>query len=270
MTDLPEINEEEEVVANPYNMQKDWHQEDDQKFESADGVYYEKKPKKATRKAPSEEEATDYKKRYDDLKKHYDSKVSEFKQKEQELQAEARMTQQVEQAVRHEDTIEAQEEVQDEYVETPYTEEASNRLSALDEREAKIARKEAEITLSSAHPDFADIRQSDEFHDWAKSQPEVIQDWIYNNPDNVTLAVKAIDLYKLEANIVNTSSLSKKVQSQPASSSAADMVSTKTKTVNANEPKVWTQREIAALSMNDYDKHEKEIDSAIIEGRVVA
>ena len=48
------------------------------------------------------------------------------------------------------------------------------------------------------------------------------------------------------------------------------MVSTKTKTVNANEPKVWTQREIAALSMNDYDKHEKEIDSAIIEGRVVA
>ena len=268
MTDLQEIEEE---VANPYNMRKEWHDEDDQLFESADGVYYEKKAKKATRKAPSEEEsATDYKKRYDDLKKHYDTKINEFKQKEQELQAEARMTQQVEQAVRHEDTVEAQEEVQDEYVEAAPAVESDDRLSALDEREARIARKEAEMTLSSAHPDFSEIRQSDEFHEWAKSQPEAIQDWVYNNPNNVDLAVKAIDLYKLESGLNAQNSSSKKVQSQPVSPSAADMVSTKTKAVNANEPKVWTQREIAALSMDDYDKYEKEIDSAIIEGRVVA
>ena len=48
------------------------------------------------------------------------------------------------------------------------------------------------------------------------------------------------------------------------------MVSTKTTAVDAKEAKVWSQREIAALSMADYDKYEKEIDSAIIEGRVVA
>ena len=196
MTDLQEIEEE---AANPYNMRKDWHDEDDKPFESADGVYYEKKAKKATRKAPSEEEsATDYKKRYDDLKKHYDTKISEFKQKEQELQAEARMTQHVEQAVRHEEQV---EEVQDEYVETAPAVESDDRLSALDEREARIARKEAEMTLSSAHPDFSEIRQSDEFHEWAKSQPEAIQDWVYNNPNNVDLAVKAIDLYKLESDL---------------------------------------------------------------------
>ncbi len=267
MTDLQEIEEE---VANPYNMRKDWHDEDDKPFESADGVYYEKKAKKATRKAPSEEEsATDYKKRYDDLKKHYDTKISEFKQKEQELQAEARMTQHVEQAVRHEDNS---EEVQaQEYAEQPAPAvENDTRLSALDEREARIARKEAELTLSSAHPDFADIRQSDEFHSWAKAQPEAIQDWVYNNPNNVSLAVKAIDLYKLESGLSSQPSSGKKVQSQSMSPSAADMVSTKTKTVNANEPKVWTQREITALSMVEYDKYEKEIDAAIIEGRVVA
>tara|TARA_R110001632_G_scaffold10908_2_gene39833 strand:- start:88 stop:894 length:807 start_codon:yes stop_codon:yes gene_type:complete len=268
MTDLHETNEvEEEEVANPYNMRKEWHDDSDQPFESADGMFFEKPTKKATRKAPSNEEATDYKKRYDDLKKHYDTKVSEFKQKEQELQAEARMTQQVEQAVRHEDAV---EEVQDEYVETEPAVETDTRLSALEERESRLARKEAELTLSSAHPDFADIRQSDEFHTWAKSQPEVIQEWVYNNPDDVSLAVKAIDLYKMEAGMGNQPSSGKKAQSQPVSPSAADMVSTKTKTVNANEPKVWTQREIAALSMDDYDKYEKEIDSAIIEGRVVA
>jgi len=266
MTNLQEIEEEE--TANPYNMNKDWHGDEDQPFESADSVYYEKKAKKATRKAPSEEEsATDYKKRYDDLKKHYDTKINEFKQKEQELQAEARMTQHVEQAVRHEDNS---EEVQNEYVEAAPVEQPDTRLSSLDEREARITRKEAELTLSSAHPDFATIRQSDDFHSWAKAQPDVIQDWVYKNPDNVSLAIKAIDLYKLESGLSSQPSSGKKVQSQSKSTSAADMVSTKTKTVNANEPRVWTQREIAKLSMDEYDKFEKEIDAAIIEGRVVA
>ena len=263
MTDLQEIEEE---VANPYNMNKDYGVTPDAPFESADGVYYAK-PKKATRKsAPSEEEAaTDYKKRYDDLKKHYDSKISEFKQKEQELQAETRMTQHVEQAVRHEDNTEA---VQAEYVEPQAEALEPARTSTLDEREASIARREAEQTLQSAHPDFADIRQSKEFHGWAKAQPEAIQDWVYNNPDNVTLAVKAIDLYKMETGSGSKTS-SKSGRSQTSTASAADMVSTRTQTVNANEPKIWSQREIAALSMDEYDKHEKDIDAAIIEGRVV-
>ena len=265
MTEVTETLEEE--VANPYNMRKDWQQDDDQPFESADGVYYDKKAKKATRKAPSEEEsATDYKKRYDDLKKHYDTKISEFKQKEQELQAESRMTQHVEQAVRHEETVEAQNE----YVEPQAEELAPAQTPSLDEREAAIARKEAEQTLQSAHPDFAEIRQSDEFHGWAKAQPDVIQDWVYNNPNNVSLAVKAIDLYKMESGLSSKSSTGNSGRSQTSTASAADMVSTKTKTVNANEPKVWSQREIAALSMVEYDKYEKDIDAAIIEGRVVA
>ena len=264
MNDLPE-NYEEEEVANPYNMKKDYTVEDEP-FESAEGIYYEK-PKKATRKsAPSDENSTDYKKRYDDLKKHYDTKIAEFKQKEQELQAEARMTQQVEQAVRHEDAIEAEAQV--EYTEQEPAVEPE-RLTALDEREARIARREAEQTLAEKHPDFGQIRESEQFHAWAKAQPDVIQDWVYNNPNNVELAIKAIDLYKLE-NGLNSSQV-KSSNSQPASNnSAADMVSTKTKAVDAKEPKVWTQREIAALSMAEYDKYEKEIDAAVMEGRVVA
>ena len=117
---------------------------------------------------------------------------------------------------------------------------------------------------------FSEIRQSDQFHTWAKSQPEAIQEWVYNNPDNVELAVKAIDLYKLENDIpMVTQSTSEKSQTS-AKASAADMVSTKTTSVDAKQPKVWSQREIAALSMAEYDKYEKEIDAAIMEGRVVA
>lgn len=264
MSEVQEVQQEE--TANPYNMRKDYGGEQDAPFQSADGVYHP--PSQATSKAAPDEENANYKKRYDDLKKHYDTKINEFKQKEQELQAEARMTQQVEQAVRHEDAVEA-EQVQDEYVETAPAVETDDRLSALEEREAKIARKEAEQTLYSAHPDFADIRKSDEFHSWAKSQPEAIQDWVYNNPNNVDLAVKAIDLYKLESGIQVSQGTSQQSQTS-TKASAADMVSTKTTAVDAKEAKVWSQREIAALSMADYDKYEKEIDSAIMEGRVVA
>ena len=56
---------------------------------------------------------------------------------------------------------------------------------------------------------------------------------------------------------------------QKSNRNAADMVSTKTTSVDTKQPKIWTRREIAALSMNDYDRYEKEIDQAVMEGRVV-
>jgi hypothetical protein len=141
-----------------------------------------------------------------------------------------------------------------------------SKLSVIEEREAAIARREAESALYAKHPDFEDIRGDDKFHSWAQEQPEAIQGWIYENPDNVTLAIKAIDLYKMESGISTKKAKTRK--SQPKSS-AADFVSTKTTAVDAKEPKIWTQREITALSMNQFDKYEAEIDQAIMEGRVI-
>jgi hypothetical protein len=126
-------------------------------------------------------------------------------------------------------------------------------------------KKEAEADLISRHPDFEDIRGSDSFHKWADDQPEQIQDWIYKNPDNAMLASKAIDLFKLETG------LSTQTKSQPRKpqGSAADMVSTKTTTVDAQQPRIWTEREIAAMSLDTFDKYEAEINLAVTEGRVV-
>lgn len=261
MTEVQETQETvEEEVANPYNMNKDYDIEDEQVFESADGVYYDKPKKKATRKStPSDD---NYKKRYDDLKKHYDNKINEFKQKEKELQAQSRMQQRVEQTVRHEERQEAASQP------ARKTEVTRTPTPTIAQREAKVARREAEMSLQKAHPDFAEIRESTEFHTWAKSQPKAIQDWVYNNPNDVGLAVKAIDIYKSETG--KTSSRTTGGSQSRPSGSAADMVSTKTKTVDAGEPKIWSQREIAALSMDQYDKYEEEIDLAVSEGRVVA
>ena len=47
------------------------------------------------------------------------------------------------------------------------------------------------------------------------------------------------------------------------------MVSTKTTTIDAKQPKIWTEGEIAAMSLDKFDKYENEIREAISEGRVV-
>ena len=272
----------EEETPNPYNAKKSWHTPDRPNMGSADGLFYEPPQQATLEEAPEEEEVqpkqkTNYKKRYDDLKRHYDQKLSEFKQREQELEAVAREAQPVYEPPRSEEELEAfKQEYPDLYstVESVAHMQSQRQvadleaqLTAIRQRESEVMRREAETSLKERHPDFEDLRGSDEFHEWAKEQPEQIQSWIYDNPDNVTLASKAIDLYKLENGITQTKSQpkSKKVQG-----SAADMVSTKTTSVEASsQPKIWTEREIAAMSLDQFDRYEDEIKLAMEEGRVI-
>ena len=276
MSEVTQVQEEE---SNPYNMNKSWHTQDDKKVETADQLFFEK-PKKATQNTAPEEEGeeektpkkrTNYKKRYDDLKRHYDEKLSEFKQREQELLAPARPQYQAPKT--QEDIEKFKEDYPDLYdtVETVAHLRSSEQvgqleaqLSAIRERETRIIQREAEADLIAKHPDFPELRDSEEFHAWAETQPEQIQQWIYKNPDNAQLASKAIDLFKLE----NGYKAQTKSQSKPKGS-AADMVSTKTTTIDAKQPKIWTEGEIAAMSLDKFDKYENEIREAISEGRVV-
>lgn len=268
----------EEPKANPYNMNKEWHDQEDKPFVSADTLFFEQ-PKEAT---PSKKEATpqkesasdtNYKKRYDDLKKHYDNKVSQFKQREQELLAEAKAAapgykapksiEELEEfRKKHPDLYETVESVAHMQSEQQISD-IRQELVTIKQREADIARKEAETALRERHPDFEDIRGDESFHAWAKSQPQEIQNWIYKNSNDASLASRAIDLYKIENGI--SQSIKKSPKSQ---GSAADMVSTKTKTIDTKQPKIWTEREIARMSVDQFDKYEKEINLAISEGRV--
>jgi hypothetical protein len=271
----------EEQEANPYNMKKDWHKGETRQIEGADGLFFQPETPKATSseeaEAPEKKESKDvnYKKRYDDLKKHYDTKVSEFKQREQELLAEAKVNAPQYQAPKTVEEIEAFRKKNPDLYETVETvahfqneqqlADIRQELVSLKQREADIAKKEAEVELRQRHPDFEDIRGDEKFHEWAKAQPDQIQDWIYNNPNNAGLASKAIDLYKLENNITAQPTKRKSV----SQGSAADMVSTKTKSIDTKQPKIWTEREIAKMSVADFDKYQDEINQAISEGRVV-
>ena len=281
--------EVQEENANPYNMNKSWHTEDEIGFQDANGVFFEKPKakKEADIEEPVEQVAKeetpkdgpykrpDYKKRYDDLKKHYDSKLNEFKSREQELLEQAAENRPSYVAPKSPEELEKfREEYPDVYevVETVshlQSEEKSKdlreKLEKLQTREQELIRKDAEKRLMDKHPDFEDIRNSDDFHGWAKEQPKSIQDWVYNNADDADLASRALDLFKKD---IGMDVAPKKSRSKQSKKSAADMVSTKTTSVEPQQEKVWTEREIAKMSMAEFDKHEAEISTAMQEGRI--
>ena len=282
---MSEIEESlEEPEANMYNAKKPWHKPDGPPMQSSDSLFYENQatpqqeaPDEQEQEAPKRKRAN-YKKRYDDLKKHYDDRVSQFKQREQELLAEASSSRPQYEVPKSAEEIERfKQEYPDLYdtVETVahlqserQVGELQGQLSALQEREADIVRREAETGLRDRHPDFETIRTDENFHEWAKVQPDEIQDWIYKNPDNVSLASKAIDLYKMDNGIASTPQ--RRQSRQPREGSAADMVSTKTTTIDVDKgTKIWTEREIAAMSLDQFDAVEEQINQAITEGRVV-
>ena len=290
-----EVKTEEQ--PNPYNLKKSWHEGTDKPFQSSEQLYFEDPSEKnklfksgdvneaeqadnvevenleTTKDEPYKK--PDYKKRYDDLKKHYDSKLNEFKVREQELLNEASSNRPAYQAPKTEEEL---EEFKTKYpdvfevVETVAHMQSESkskvleeRLSQLQEREAQMLRQSAEERLMEKHPDFNEIRNSDDFHAWAKEQPQSIQDWIYDNSDNPDLASRALDLFKKDVGI---EAAPKKTTSKKTKS-AADMVSTKTTSVEPKSEKVWSEREIAAMSIDEFDKHEAEISEAMQQGRIV-
>jgi hypothetical protein len=286
------LNEEQ---ANPYNLKKSWHEGTDEPFKSAEQLYFEDPSEKNklfkssdvneaeqegnveanNLDAPKDEpyKKPDYKKRYDDLKRHYDNKLNEFKSREEEL---------IKQALPEYKAPKTPEELEEfkksypdvfEVVETVAHMQSESkakvleeRLSKLQEREAEISQQEAEKRLRERHPDFDDVRNSDDFHKWAKEQPSSIQSWIYDNADDADLASRAIDLFKRDLGIDVPEKVTK---SSSKTKSAADMVSTKTTAVEPKSEKVWSEREIAAMSMDEFDKYESEISEAMQQGRIV-
>ena len=287
---------QKEETPNPYNQRKDWHVEDDKPFVSSNSMFFEEPQNKLfksdditeveaegsvnTEELESKKDTPykkpDYKKRYDDLKKHYDSKLNEFKSREQELLEEAANSRPTYKAPKSpEDLEQFKNEYPDVYdvVETVAHMQSETkakvleeRLSKLQERENNLVRDAAEKRLMERHPDFEDIRNSDDFHGWAKEQPKSIQDWIYSNADDADLASRALDLFKKDFGIEPTKTKSSSKQTRK---SAADMVSTKTTSVEPNQEKVWSEKEIAAMSIAEFDKHESEISEAMQYGRIV-
>ena len=225
---------------------------------------------------PTNAEEKTFKKRYSDLRRHQQKQQEEFKA---ELAA---MKSQLEQATKKEMKLPKSDEDIDEWaaeypdvaaiVETIAMKKAAEQSSALEERmkaidemQSTASKDKAEAALMQIHPDFGEIRDSDDFHDWADEQPKWVQDALYENDNDARSAARAIDLYKADKGITSEKK-SKKTKG------AAEAVSTKggRSTPQADESSTYLKEsQVQKMSPQEYEKKSDEIMEAIRTGKFI-
>lgn len=138
-------------------------------------------------------------------------------------------------------------------------------MQNLQKAQGEIEAQRAEAILMKLHPDFENIREDDEFHDWMAEQPTNIQDAIYQNRTDAAAASRVIDLYKYEKGITKV----KKETSKRDVNDAAKSVTTKgaPKTGGDDRP-LYKESEIRDMHPRQYEKEEDKILEAMRSGRV--
>jgi hypothetical protein len=155
----------------------------------------------------------DYKKRYDDLKSHYDRKQNENRQKIEELEAKARLAEKDKAMAGYtppksdKDLEQFKKKYPDVYdvVETISQKQASKQVEYLQEEVKSLRKREEDLIVQSAyrelvnaHPDFIELKDSQEFIDWLNTQPASISDGVTKNSKDSKWAIRVVDLYKAD------------------------------------------------------------------------
>jgi len=226
---------------------------------------------------PENAEEKSFKKRYGDLRRHQQEKEKELSAKIEALQA------QLSEATKKEINLPKSDEDIEAWaakypdvaaiVETIAIKKAKEqaavleeRVRAVDELQMTATREKAEAELLRYHPDFEDIRETDDFHNWVNEQPQSIQDALYENASDARTAARAIDLYKADKNITT------KKKTKTTDKDAARSVNarnSRSKPDTSDGSKAILESEVQKMSAQEYEKMSDEIMEAIRTGNFV-
>ena len=230
---------------------------------------------------PEEEEPTNaeektFKKRYSDLRRHQQKQAEDFKEEIEQLKS------QLSSATKKEMKLPKSDEDLESWaknypdvaaiVETIAMKKAKEqadsleeRMKAIDEMQYDAKKEKAEAELMRLHPDFDEIRDSDDFHEWAEEQPKWVQDALYENDNDARSAARAIDLYKGDRGI------GKKSKGKN-DKGAAQAVAPKNKASRPQGDETSTylkESEVQKMSPQQYEKQADEIMEAIRSGKFI-
>ena len=253
----------------PYKRKVTKEETEDTATVSEDTSSEEEATPKEERPVNAEEKV--FKKRYDDLKRHYDSTVNKHKDDVSKLKRQ--LEESAEQVLpKTKEEIEAwRTKYPDVYdvIETIAHNKADEKakkiqteLKELESQQAVVQRDKAEVELAKLHPDYHDIRGDEKFHQWVSEQDSTIQGWLYENTSNAKLAARAIDLYKVDTGY-------KKKKANDSLEASKSVTSTSKREINTANKKTWKVSDIAKMKPAEFAKHEKDIDLARVEGRIV-
>ena len=139
------------------------------------------------------------------------------------------------------------------------------RLNSLSERERMTTRERAEMELLQIHPDFTEIRDNPQFHEWAEEQPDYIQKALYENEDDPRAASRAIDLYKADMGVKTP----KKKPSKKDAARAVNVRSSSSPDNGASSSDSILESEVAKMTSQEYSANEDTISKAIRSGNFI-
>ena len=225
---------------------------------------------------PAGAEEKSFKKRYGDLRRHMQQKEKEWSDKFDSLQL------QLTEATRKEMKLPTSDDQLEAWmnkypdvakiVETiaikkarEQAAELETRVKAVDEMRETAAREKAEAELMRLHPDFDEIRDSDDFHDWANEQPKWVQDALYENDNDARSAARAIDLYKADKNV----STKKGRNTDKDAARSVNSRNTRSRPDSAGNSGAILESDVNQMSAQEYEKRSDEIMEAIRTGNFV-
>ena len=217
-------------------------------------------------------EEKSFKKRYGDIRKHLASKEKEWQEKFDALESKSK----------HEGIVppKSDEDIEkwaSEYpdvagiVETIAAKKAQemfnkaeSRLQELDEAHSEAQRVKAENVIRKSHEDFDDLRQSDQFHNWADEQPKWVKDALYENMDDPASVVRVIDLFKID----NGMTIAAKKQSKKAAASTVAK-GTRTSLDTKGIQGQIKESDVARMSSKEFEEMQDKINESMRNGKFV-
>jgi len=244
----------------------------DQRGETEEVKTEEAEPQEAE---PANAEEKTFKKRYGDLRRHMQEKEKEFQEQLNELKK------QLTDATKKEMKLPKSDDDIDEWakeypdvaaiVETIAMKKAreqsadlEQRLKAIDDMQSSAKKEKAEAELMRLHPDFGDIRDSDDFHEWADEQPKWVQEALYENDNDARSAARAIDLYKADRGITG-----KKPAKDKDAAKSVEAKNSRSKPQEDESSTYLKESQVQSMSPQEYEKHADEIMEAIRTGKFI-
>ena len=223
-------------------------------------------------KEPDTGEERTYKKRYDDIRKLQSKTAAELKAikaqlenaKEQGVLRPPKSDEDIEAwANKYPDVAAIVETIAEKKAQEKFSF-AEDRLRQLDEMTAEADRSKSMDAIRESHNDFDELKESDEFHDWAGEQPKWVQDALYENQDDPRSVVRVIDLYKVDKGL---DTKSRKKSSKDAASAVVTKRSTKPS--QAETDVSFTESMISKMSIKEFEKNQEAIMEAQRSGKFI-
>ena len=147
------------------------------------------------------------------------------------------------------------------------SESVSKKLLEIEKMQSNARKEKAEAELIRLHPDFEDIRDQDEFHEWVETQPKWVQTALYDNEDDAFSAARAIDLYKADNGLLKKKE--SKVDTRKQAASSVNTKSQKSTPRESGEEGAFSESQVKKMTADEYEKNADSIMEAIRTGNFV-